>query len=180
MKSIIFLAFSCFLLNINQVSSQSFDFENSLEVPMLIDMKPTPLNRCACNNKAVVPVKLPKDAKGWYYSVTFAPRSKSLSHKPELLREVVEVSSQVSIEEIDDHIQPLQTNRNGNIYIIRGKEYADSFNQCKFFYHHGKYIGTKSKSGYVENSEGETFYIGIERPSEMQGLQVKVEVVAVI
>lgn len=143
-------------------------------------MKATRTNCKDCNNKALVPVTLPENAKGWIYSITFAPRNKSLNQTGELLDQVVQIKSVDSLSDLDQYVKPQKTNRSSNIYILRGKESADSFSQCGFFYHHGKFIHSSSKVGYVENTEGETFYIGIERDSDWQGLQVKVEVVAVI
>ena len=180
MKNIIIIICSTIFFLTNQLSAQTNSFENILSEPQIIDMKATLMNKCKCNNKAVVPINLPKNAKGWYYKVTIAPRNKNLNKRQELLEEVVALSNKVSLEEIDESLRSFETSRNGNIYILRGKEYADSFSQCKFFYHHGKYIGTKSKSGFIENTEGETFYIGIERNSDAKGLQVKVEAVAAI
>lgn len=162
------------------LSAQDYAFENILDVPEFIQMKANPLHGGTCDNKVVVPVSLPAEAKGFFYSVTFAPKSKKLDSGEELLDDVLVLSKQYPLEEIDDHIMPTRTKRDANLYILRGKEYADSFTQCCFFYHHGKYIESKSKSGYVKNTDGETFYLGIERNSDWKGVQVKVELVAVI
>ncbi len=180
MKNIILIICSAIFFLANQLSAQANLFENIFSEPQIIDMKATPVKKCECNNKAVVPISLPNDSKGWFYRVTFAPRNKNLNNKQELLEEIMKLNSKVSFEDIDDNLRPFKTNRNGNIYILRGKEYADSFSQCGFFYHHGKYIGSKSKAGFVENTDGETFYIGIERNPDIKGLKIKVEVVAVI
>lgn len=177
MKNLIFvLVLTC--TTTCQILSQDSSYENVFETQMVIDMKATPFSQ-KCNNKAVVPIDLPATADGWFYKINISPRHRSVESDETLLASVEGLSSTKSHNEIIDFIMPEETKRTANIYILMGKEHADSFSNCGCYEYIEKHIDTKSRTGYLPKRAGGTYYLGIERNSDMKGIQVSVEVVAV-
>ena len=163
-----------------QSIAQEQTFKNLLEKPVVANMNKLETLDCRCDNKLVIPVRLPENAKGWFYEVTVAKKISSDEKGAQLLQEVESLSKRISVGDIEKHLRPKETKRNVNVYILNGEEYADSFSRCRFFYHHGKHIRAKSKGGYVRNEETDTYYLGIERNADWKNLEVKVELVAAL
>ena len=172
---LLILAFT--LLSSSIVIGQANKFQNVMASPLLMKMKANPFSS-KCDNKEIIPINLPAGTKGWYYEVTVAPKGMTLDKTEKLITVVQEFSHPLNDASFNEMVSPLETTREANIYILRGEMDSDAFMNCGFFNHHGKFIGSTSKAGYIENTEGETFYLGIERPTQWKGLQIKIEVVA--
>ena len=175
--TIMILLFSTFATTI----AQSYHFKNTLSEPQIFTIDNVHLNR-QCSNKAAIPLKMPKGAKGCFYSITIAPKKAALDPAPELLKKVQTLSKTTDLEQIEDFILPTITEKVCNIYLITGKENIDLFTACKYLLPAPAFIQTKSISGYVENKEdGETVYLGFENPyGTGKSIQLKVEIVTVL
>jgi hypothetical protein len=129
--------------------------------------------------KIAIPVTVPKDCEGWFYSITILPRTKGVAEEPELLEKVQVLSEQYDPQMIGEYLEVDQTGRTANVYLINGKEEADEFVNFQAFRSVENFIGTKSFTGYVKHKKRKSYFIGIENPYEVKGLKVKVEVVGV-
>ena len=176
MKSIfitISLLISLFPTN-NHVTLQSIFSD-----PQLVEISAT-LRFDKCNNKAYIPVELPPSAKGWIYSITAIRKQEASAPKPHLLEQIQRLSKNHKVEAIADFIVLTGKMPTFNLYILNGKDEAESFFNCGSYKYIEKYIGTKSRSAYIENDRKETYYIGIESDNDLKNLRLKIEAVAVI
>ena len=162
-------------------TAQPYQFQNTLQEPHIFTIDNIRLNQ-ECSNKAAIPIKMPKGAKGCFYSITIAPKKAALDPAPELLKQVKNLSKTTDLEHIEDFILPAVTEKVCNIYLITGKENIDLFTACKYLLPAPAFIKTKSRSGFLENKgDGETVYLGFENPyGTGKSIQLKVEIVAVL
>lgn len=154
-------------------------FINVFETPQIVEIGKT-LRLNKCNNKYYVPVALPKNAKGWIYSVTTISKNEVAEPQSALFEEVLGLADKHEPSKVADFITHKERERDFNFYILQEKDNAESFFNCGCYKYVQKYIGTKSRSAYVEKSNDETFYIAIENNKDLKNLRLKIEVVAVV
>lgn len=161
--------------------SSSSSFVEIFDKPEVIVIDAT-LNTSECNNKAYVPLEIPKTCTGLIYSVNVVDRAEAKSPSRTLLNEVSSLSEKYEPSKIADYLVPSEANRAFNFYIIPSKKHIESFNNCGYFEHYEKYVGTKSKASYFDLKDRgqETIYIGIENPNNLKSLRVVIEAVAVV
>ena len=170
----------CTFLFTAQLAAQNHSFQNTLLEPSIFTIDNIHLNR-GCTNKAAIPIKMPKGAKGCFYSITIAPKKQVLNPSFTLLNQVKKLDQEVEFDHIIDFIRPELTEKVCNIYLITGKENIDLFVDCKYLKPAPAFIQSKSRSGYIENKgDGETVYLGFENPyASGKSIQLRVEIVAV-
>jgi len=170
-----------FVLLATSFTQAQFSFVEVFDAPESVQVKAT-LKCGQCTNKAYVPVSVPKNAEGIIYSVKVVNRSEFDTPSKSLMSEVKTLSRKHEATDVADYLLPKGANKNFNLYLITEKENIDGFSACKFFYRKDKFIGTKSRAGYISTEEigDRPFYIGIENGGNLQGLRVVVEAVAVV
>ena len=134
------------------------------------------------NAKSVIPITLPENCKGWYYTVTITGKNQFIQEEPYLLSALnrFKEQSNVASARLVNQVNVDRTSRTSNIYLIDGHEEAQSFLNYQHYTYLKKFCHTKSRVGYVENDSKKDYFIGIENPYELKGLKVKVEVVALV
>ena len=134
------------------------------------------------NAKSIIPVTLPENCKGWYYTVTITKKNKSINESPRLLQVLNQSKEQSAAPtaRLVNQVSVDRTPRVANVYIIDGHKDAQSFANYQCYTYLEKYCNTKSRVGYVENDTKRDYFIGIENPYELKGLKVKIEVVALV
>lgn len=177
--SSVILLFCCFLFTPGLVSAQSDTFVEVFDEPEIVSMGVTLLSS-RCDNKAFVPLNLPENAKGWIYVVTIVADEED--EAPVLLAQARELSSQHSIESIPDfiHQNDVRRSKDVNLVILRSREVADKFYDCTYTNDPERYMPVSGRTGYVENTDGDPFFLGIEKYNSNRKLTVKVEVLAVM
>lgn len=175
----IFLLFCCIFFTPGLVSAQSDTFLEVFDEPEIISMGVTLLSS-RCDNKAFVPINLPEGAKGWIYVVTIVTVEEDKT--PVLLAQATDLSAQHSIESIPDfiHQNDVKRSRDVNLIVLRSREVADNFYNCIYTADTDLYLPVTGRTGYVENTEGEPFFLGIEKYNNNRNLTLKVEVLAVM
>lgn len=178
MPSIILL-FCCLFLIPGLVSAQSDTFVEVFDEPEIISMGVTLLSS-RCDNKAFVPINLPEGAKGWIYVVTIVMEEEDKT--PVLLAQANDLSAQHSVKAIPDfiHQNDVKRSKDVNLVILRSREVADRFYDCTYTDDSERYIPVSGRTGYVENTDGEPFFLGIEKYNNNRKLTLKVEVLAVM
>lgn len=149
--------------------------------PKGIHIKST-LNKRICNNKDFIPIEIPKNSKGLIYSVRAVKKSEFKSPKKMLLDEVKYLSKNYKPINIAHYINLNSTNRGFNLYIMKGYNNIQSFNNCGHYKYNEKYINKKFRTGYIntENMDQETLYFGIENNHDLRNLRIIVEAVAIV
>jgi len=134
------------------------------------------------NAKSIIPITLPENCKGWYYTVTITKKNKPVNEKPHLLQALNQSKeeSTVPTARLVNQLNVDRTARVSNVYIIDGHKDAQSFLNYQFYTYLEKFCNTKSRVGYIENDQKRDYFIGIENPYELKGVKVKVEVVALV
>lgn len=173
----IFLFLFCFI-SLDVVGQYSFvDITKEAQA---LHIKST-LNKKECNNKTYLPIEIPKNSKGLIYSIRAVDKSDFKSPKSTLLNEVKKLSKKHDSSKIADYIIAQGTARNFNLYLIEGNKHIQSFNNCGHYEYIEKYIGTKSRAGYIDTEKiDDTFYLGIENNQDLKNLRVIIEVIAVV
>lgn len=177
MKLSLLIAMAIAFCNIN--SKETYTLVPLFETPQIIEIKAT-LNKSACNNKAYIPIDLPKNADGWIYSITAIKKSEMESPKTVLPEQLEKYISKYDADQLADFIPYNASNRSFNLYLLPGKENVSSFNNCGHYKYTEKYIDTKSRSGFIKNTGDETMYIGIENNRDLKTLRLKIEAVAIV
>ena len=158
---------------------QNDPFQTIFMTPQIVDIKPS-LNVRKCNNKMYIPIALPQHAKGWIYSVTAISKQEVNSPKAVLLDQLLNLSHKYNPTKAVDFIPASKKPKEFNLYILQGKENAESFYNCNCYKYDEKHIRTKSRSGYIPATGEATYYLGIERDNDWKNLRLKVEAVAVL
>ncbi len=176
-STIFFISATIIFLSFSSLSS----FVEIFDKPEVIVIDAT-LNTLKCNNKAYVPLEIPKTCTGLIYSVNVADRAEAKSPSKALLNEVSLLSEKYEPSKIADYLVPSKSNREFNFYIIPSKKHIESFNNCGYFEHYEKSISTKSKTSYfhLKDRGQETIYFGIESPNDLKSLRVVIEAVAIV
>ena len=178
MKSIVFMLFFATISMFE--SNNTVSYVNVFDSPQIVEFGIT-LNTSQCNNKAYLAVDLPKNTKGWIYSITPIDNDGATQLRGNLLDEVTRLAQIHQASKIPDFLSPSRSNKIFNLYRIQGKSNIQSFNNCGYFEYTSKFINTKARSGYVEKSStDDTAYIGIENSHDLKKLRLKIEVVAVV
>lgn len=175
----IILLFCCFLFTPGLVSAQSDTFVEVFDEPEIISMGVTLLSS-RCDNKAFVPINLPEGAKGWIYVVTIVTEKEDKA--PILLAQANDLSAQHNLEAIPDfiHQNDVKRSRDVNLIVLRSREVADNFYNCIYTADTDLYEPVTGRTGYIQNTEGEPFFLGIEKYNNNRKLTLKVEVLAVM
>lgn len=173
------LSFFCLLFAPELVPAQSDTFVEVFEEPEIVSMGVTLLSS-RCDNKAFVPINLPEDAKGWIYVVTIVTEPEDMIAT--LLPEARELRLQHDIETIPDfiHQNDVKRSQDVNLVLLRSREVADRFYDCTYTNDPVRYTPVSGRTGYVENTAGDPFFLGIEKYNSNRKLTVKVEVLAVM
>lgn len=173
------LSICCLLLIPGFMSAQSNTFVEVFDEPEIVSMGVT-LFSSRCDNKAFVPINLPENAKGWIYVVTIVTEEEDKT--PVLLAQASELSSQHSFESIPDfiHQNDVKRSKDVNLVLLRSREVADKFYDCTYTNDPERYIPVSGRTGYVENTDGDPFFLGLEKYHNKRKLTVKVEVLAVM
>lgn len=134
------------------------------------------------NAKSVIPVNLPENCKGWYYSITIAGKNKYLKEDNQLIKQLISQHQATGMSggRLANHLSAERSGKASNIYIVDGSENARSFVNYYSYTYLEKHIETKSMTGYMENDQQKDYFIGIENPYDLKGVKVKVEVVALM
>lgn len=162
-------------------STEHSNFVNLFEVPKNVHINST-LNINACNNKAYLPLELPKGAKGFIYSVKSVGKSKKDEPKSNLINNVKKLSAKYDASQVSDFIEMEGNQKEFNLYIIEEKSNIMAFYNCGGYHYLNKYINTKSRSGFVELKDNEptSIYFGIENPRNLSSVNLEIEVVAIL
>lgn len=178
MPSIILL-FCCLFLMPGLVSAQSDTFVEVFDEPQIVTMGVTWFSS-RCDNKAFVPINLPEHAKGWIYVVTIVTEDED--KLPVLLTQANELSAQYSVKAIPDfiHQNDVRRSKDVNLVILRSREVADRFYNCTYTDDSERYLPVSGRTGYVDNTRGDPFFLGIEKYHNNRKVTVKVEVLAVM
>lgn len=129
--------------------------------------------------KIAIPIHIPKEAKGFLYSITIAPKKNKINDKSELLNSVKELQNRMEFQDIHNHIIPTKSKRKASIFLLQGKENAERLEQSKGCFYLEQYIDSPSRSGYLENNGKGNYFIGFESSHNLKEAHVKLEVVAV-
>lgn len=161
------------------VAQDSLQVVEVFEEPQIVTIGVTWLSS-RCDNKAFVPINLPAGAKGWIYVVTIIDEDRQVL--PTLMNDVTSLLSQHDVEEVPAYIHQneVKRNRDVNLVIIRSREVADKFYDCTYTDDPERYVLVSGRTGYVENTEGDPFFLGIEKYHNKRKVTVKVEVLAVM
>lgn len=178
MPSIILLFCWLFLMP-GLVSAQSDTFVEVFDEPQIVTMGVTWFSS-RCDNKAFVPINLPEHAKGWIYVVTIVTEDED--KLPVLLTQANELSAQYSVKAIPDfiHQNDVRRSKDVNLVILRSREVADRFYNCTYTDDSERYLPVSGRTGYVDNTRGDPFFLGIEKYHNNRKVTVKVEVLAVM
>lgn len=148
--------------------------------PKTILIKST-LNKSPCNNKAYIPIEVPKKSVGLIYSIKTVRKSEYKNPKKELLSQLQSLDQEHEAAKLANFLVVEGTQRNFNYYTLSDLKNVNAFNNCGQYNYDEKFINTKSQTGYlsVDNNQ-EVFYLGIENNRDMKNLRLVIEVVAVL
>jgi thioredoxin-related protein len=178
MKSKFLLLSLLFLINIF-VNAQDVDVINLHKKPQIVDLGGL-LKWKECSNKYYLPLEIPQNAKGIIYSIKDLGKDVEDGQQKTLFMEVQDLAKKYSAAEITNYINFNESSTEFNLYILPGKENAESFFNCGHYKYIEKYIHTKARTGFVEKGSKETIYLGIENSKDLRRLKLQIEVVAVI
>jgi len=178
MKNIltVFLAIGiCFAFS----STDNESFISVFDTPQIIELDAT-LNMADCNNKAFLPIDLPKGAKGLIYTINVVSKADTREAKNQLINHIKKHSQTHQPSEMVALIKQNKSNKSFNFYILPGKENKDGFYNCGHYKYLEKHIDTKSRAAFIDGLPKEEIIFGIEKSQDLQNLKLSIEVVAIM
>jgi len=139
-------------------------------------------------SRTIIPINLPKGTTAWYYSFSTSVAGKGTKNLQLLSRLATIAADPSSLSSnLIANIKLPTGSHTIDVYLLENKENADAFidkvdNSGGIFYYNRDGSVTATKQGIVNVSRisTSTMYLGIKNPSPLEGIDVIIEVVAIV